>query len=147
MRAMFLLLVFSLNTIAGFACSLGVDMGYNRTHHSHEKHSHNKPHTHKGGHQHRHSHTPSNVSGAKVKGASDDCCTNSVVNFTQLDKSVAYNNLLLIVPFVFININQVLLLALKDEVGPAVNSRFQFVRRSCFLNDTDIQTGICRYQI
>ncbi|HEY5631199.1 MAG TPA: hypothetical protein VIR31_03660, partial [Nitrososphaeraceae archaeon] len=46
-RALALLTVFSLNTVAGFACSVGVDMGYNAHHHEH-----GKKHLHKHEHQH-----------------------------------------------------------------------------------------------
>ena len=35
-KALFLLISFSLNSVVGFACSLGVDMGFNSSHHSHE---------------------------------------------------------------------------------------------------------------
>ena len=35
-KALFLLATFSLNTVVGFACSLGIDMGFNSGHHHHE---------------------------------------------------------------------------------------------------------------
>jgi len=144
-RAIFLLMVFSLNTIVGFACSLGVDMGYNTKHHSHESHSHNKPHVHKDGHKHQHTHKI--VLGTKLKSTSDDCCSNNVTSFAQLEKVVAYNNLLPQVPFIILDTHNTTLLLSLEEVELAVNSRFQAVRRSCFLNDTDLQTAIRRFQI
>ena len=33
LKAAFLLIVFALNTVLGFACSMGLDMGYNKSHH------------------------------------------------------------------------------------------------------------------
>lgn len=32
-KALFLLVTFSMNTVVGFACSMGVDMGFNSHHH------------------------------------------------------------------------------------------------------------------
>ena len=139
-RAIVLLTVFSLNTVAGFACSVGVDMGYNHHHHDkEEKHSHK--------HKHKHNHV--NQVSVKLTDArsNNDCCSNDVTKFSLLDKSVAANNLLLkhtsfLLPFTTIFLSQSI-----NESGLAVNSKFQFVRRSCFLNDTDIQTAIRRFQI
>ena len=34
LKAAFALIVFSLNTVVGFACFAGLDMGYNSTHHA-----------------------------------------------------------------------------------------------------------------
>src|SRR5689334_8615019 len=47
-RAALLLVVFSLNTVIGFACSIGIDMGFNSTHHSSENHSSNRGSKHQG---------------------------------------------------------------------------------------------------
>ena len=54
-KATLLITVFSLNSVFGFACSMGLDMGYNKSHHTEEaievsvhahgdgkKHLHNK---------------------------------------------------------------------------------------------------------
>lgn len=112
-KAAFLLLVFALNTIVGFACSLGVDMGFNTKHHNeitapaihvhadgkkhiHEKkkhsHTHGKKHTH--GHEKKkphdnnskHHHEEANNKPGDDK---DNCCRNEVLKFSELDKSVA----------------------------------------------------------
>lgn len=42
-KAAFLLIVFSLNTVVGFACAIGIDMGFNASHHHHET---NEAHSH-----------------------------------------------------------------------------------------------------
>ena len=53
LKAAFLLLVFGLNTVVGFACSLGLDMGFNIPHHKEEV-SASPIHIHKAGkHEHQ----------------------------------------------------------------------------------------------
>lgn len=49
----FLVLIFTLNTIVGFACSLGVNMGFNVTHHHAEENKDSK-HNHTNGNKHHH---------------------------------------------------------------------------------------------
>jgi hypothetical protein len=144
-RAMVLLMVFSLNTIAGFACSLGVDMGYNTKHHDHPQSGHEAKHSHSHSHKHSHVHKP--VAGAKLKAAKDDCCSGQVNDFNKLEKSVPHNDFLLQAPSSEISTDLFNLLANDVAIGPTVNSRFQFVRRSCFLNDTDLLTAISRFRI
>ena len=142
-KALFLIIVFSTNTIAGFACSIGIDMGYNSHHHSHEKAHHyvaNKNHS-----KHKHNHTQPNSAQFKT-GASDDCCSNDVAKFALLDKSVVDNNFHLQTP-IFLFAFSTIYLHQTITYGLAENPAFQFVRRSSFLNDTDIQTAIRRFQI
>jgi len=51
-KAAFLLIAFSLNTVIGFACAVGLDMGFNSHHHKEsaievsENHHQNKSHHH-----------------------------------------------------------------------------------------------------
>jgi hypothetical protein len=142
-KALFLLIVFSLNTIAGFACSVGVDMGYNHNHHHGGKHHPKHLHKHNGEHHHKHSFSTAKFS----KASNDDCCSNDVTKFALLDKSVVDNNLHLDAPVFFLVFTTTFLSPTINESGLAVNSKFQFVRRSSFLNDTDIQTAIRRFQI
>jgi hypothetical protein len=148
-KALFLLLVFSLNTLAGFACSLGMNMGYNSHHHEHGKgqvrqsgtshqqhvHKHQQPH---------HQYTTTKFTGS---GSKDDCCSNDVAKFALLDKSVSDNSLNLQAPIFLLAFTSTFLSSLIKEPGVAVNSRFQFVRRSCFLNDTDLRIAIQSFQI
>lgn len=142
-RALILLTVFSLNTVAGFACSLGLNMGYNAHHHG----GHDKIHTSGGCLHHHMGCLPGNNSVTKAKAPNDDCCSGAVNSFTRLDKAVAYNNLLLAAPFYSPANHTDFIVSDKEATGLAVNSRFQFVRRSCFLNDTNIQLSIRRFQI
>ena len=149
-RALFLLLVFSLNTIVGFACSIGIDMGFNSRHHqpesceshskthsnnSHQKHSHETSHEH----QHKHSGTAGD--------AQDDCCANDVTRFIQLDKAIVKNNLSLQAPIFFVAFTSSFIQPLINETTLANSHRFQFVRRSCSIYDTDIRIAIQSFQI
>ena len=101
--AAFLLTVFSLNTVVGFACSVGIDMGYNSKHHHDEAiteateavvhvHKDGKEHIHyekKNGHDHSKSHHHDQVSkDAKSNDEKDNCCNDEVLQIQQLDKSV-----------------------------------------------------------
>ena len=52
-KALLLLIVFAINTVVGFACSVGVDMGFNTKHHNDEAAA--DVHIHKDGTKHLHS--------------------------------------------------------------------------------------------
>lgn len=94
LKAILLLVVFSLNTIIGFACSVGLDMGFNSKHH-HESAANNiKSHHHHGTHQHQnnnsHSHTTKShhdtelsKNGSNEKG---NCCNEDATQLSQSDK-------------------------------------------------------------
>ncbi|HWJ92396.1 MAG TPA: hypothetical protein VNR87_14870 [Flavisolibacter sp.] len=145
-RAIVLLTVFSLNTVAGFACSVGIDLGYNTRHHEHANHSLKGSHKHDR-HKHTHAHTePVNIV-AHLSMPQDDCCSSQVNDFALMDKSVVSNNLLLQAPVFLLATN--FRNALFENAGTdvTVNSRFRFVRRSCSLDDTDIRIAIQSFQI
>jgi hypothetical protein len=142
-RAIVLLTVFSLNTVAGFACSLGLNMGYNAHHHE----GHDKVHKSSECPQHHMGRLLSDLSATKAKAPNDDCCSGQVNSFTRMDKAVVYNNLLIKSPLLSPAAYTDFFAIQKEETGLAVNSRFQFVRRSCFLNDTNLQLAIRRFQI
>ena len=100
LKAYLLLILFSLNTIVGFACSLGLDMGYNSTHHGVNEvtealvhiHKDGKKHVHhekKESHNHDKSHTHDEANSAeKTSKEKDNCCRDEVMNFQQIDKSI-----------------------------------------------------------
>jgi hypothetical protein len=90
LKAAFLLTIFSLNIVVGFACAIGVDMGFNAAHH-HEKatvnvhiHADGKKHHHKEV-KHKHSH----------KGGKDDCCNDRVTKISQADKAIPQSSKIL----------------------------------------------------
>lgn len=100
-KALFLLATFSLNTVVGFACSLGLDMGFNTKHHSHEegeKHEHDNGHQHDGhkGHSHQnspgshhHSDNTDNTTASFSSPNEENCCSDFVVGFQNTDKQIA----------------------------------------------------------
>ena len=99
-KALFLLTTFSLNTVVGFTCSLGLDMGFNTSHHSHdeeEKHEHGNGHQHDGhkGHSHQnssgsHHHSDiENITASFSSPSKENCCTDFVIGFQNTDKQIA----------------------------------------------------------
>lgn len=94
-------MVFTLNTIVGFACSLGLDMGYNSTHHGEEEatteavvhiHKKDKKHIHQEAkesenHDKSHNHDEEKKPN-KSKSGKGKCCTDKVIEFQELDKSL-----------------------------------------------------------
>ena len=101
-KAIFLLSVFSLNTVVGFACSVGFDMGFNSKHHDEQEstkpvlhiHADGKKHIHyekKEKHDHGKSHHHDKANDQKSKKGDDNCCNDQVLKFEQLDKSIPYS--------------------------------------------------------
>lgn len=102
LKALFLLVSFSLNSVVGFACSLGLDMGFNSHHHHHDgeashphKHGpiqgHDNHHHKKDGPKHQHGAGEKQHHGNTVvfNAISDDnCCKDFVVGFQNVDKQV-----------------------------------------------------------
>jgi hypothetical protein len=94
LKAIFLFIIFSLNNIIGFACAVGLNMGFNSKHH-HDALIASKPHHHKGKAHHHHSGTHSHATKgihhhgeAKIGGApeKDNCCTEDATQLSQSDK-------------------------------------------------------------
>jgi hypothetical protein len=88
LKAVFLLVVFSLNTIVGFACAVGLNMGFNKKHHHYDEtvsrstvsHHHEKGTAH---HHHR-------GDQAKSKTTEDhNCCTDNAAQLSGSDKLLA----------------------------------------------------------
>ncbi len=83
LKTAFLLIIFSFNMMVGFACAVGVDMGFNTTHHHDEEatevhvHANGRKHHHEEA-EHKHSH----------KDGKDDCCNDKVLKIAQADKAV-----------------------------------------------------------
>ncbi|HEY5370776.1 MAG TPA: hypothetical protein VIJ75_17455 [Hanamia sp.] len=85
-KAAFLLIAFSLNTVIGFACAVGLDMGFNSHHHEEnvientENIHHDKSHHH-GDDEDVHHH---NANSEK-----DNCCNGGVMKFQKVDKAIS----------------------------------------------------------
>jgi hypothetical protein len=83
LKAAFLLTAFSLNTIVGFACAVGLNMGFNSHLHGKEAKEaqgfiqhHNKSHHHDKANHHR------------SKDGKDNCCNDKVIRLEQVDKAI-----------------------------------------------------------
>jgi hypothetical protein len=98
--ASLLLTIFSLNTVVGFACSVGIDMGFNSKHHHVEDATEATVHIHSDGQKHIHNEKKENRNHSKSnhndKAANhhnsgnkqDNCCNDEVTKFSQVDKTV-----------------------------------------------------------
>ncbi len=106
LKALFLLVTFSMNTVVGFACSMGVDMGFNSHHHSHgvetgkhhehsdaehhNEHDVNNSHSHQhGAISHQHSDNDNNNTVSFTSQDEENCCKDFVAGFNSLDKILA----------------------------------------------------------
>ncbi len=86
LKASFLLILFSLNTIIGFACSVGLDMGFN-SHHHEEEVSNIPVHVHS--HNDANDHHDENVKDHHQSNDKDNCCNDHVTKIAQQDKAIA----------------------------------------------------------
>ena len=143
-KGFILLLVFSMNTLAGFACSIGMNMGYNENHHQHSK----EPVKASTEHHHNHHDQEPQESGSKKehhKGG-EDCC-GDITKLNLADKSVV-SSISLQAPIFFIAfVSQFLL---PEVVTPSLldNTTSYSLRRSWNLHDhTDLRIVIQSFQI
>lgn len=101
-KALLLLVSFSFNSVVGFACSLGIDMGFNSHHHSHgsgKQHEHTDAdhNEHDGINSHQHGTNSNHHSDANhtfvsfTSPGGDNCCMGFVVGFHNMDKMVTKN--------------------------------------------------------
>ena len=81
LKAASLVIVFSLNTIVGFACAMGVNMGFNTTHH----HDHETDDVTVAAGTKKHHHD------SKETAEKGGCCNDKVINFQNLDKRLSQN--------------------------------------------------------
>jgi ABC-type nickel/cobalt efflux system permease component RcnA len=93
LKAAFLLIVFSLNTIIGFACAVGLDMGFN-SHHHEEEVTKATVHIQADGKNHHHKSEANERHDEKVKdhhetSDKDNCCNDHVTKIVQQDKAIA----------------------------------------------------------
>lgn len=105
-KALFLLVTFSMNTVVGFACSMGVDMGFNSKHHSHnsskghghsdadhhDEHNCNNSHSHHHGTASHHHSDNDNNTVSLTSQSEENCCKDFVTGFNSLDKQLAKQN-------------------------------------------------------
>jgi len=82
-KALCLLVVFSMNSLLGFACSIGVDLGYNTNHHKQDTNALKNEAAHDCGIME--DETTTNTSPVNTH----DCCKDEVLKFNLSDKSPA----------------------------------------------------------
>ncbi|MCD0488079.1 hypothetical protein LPB86_07550 [Pedobacter sp. MC2016-14] len=82
-KVMLLLIVFLLNTVVGFACAIGIDMGFNSAHLEQESEGHGHHHSQTERYAHNsHQH----VQHPKQDANKDNCCKDEAAKLTKSDK-------------------------------------------------------------
>lgn len=126
-KAAFLLIVFALNTVVGFACAMGADMGFNSKHH-HDEDEVASASVHHDHDSNSHHHEEAAADKSKDD---DNCCHNSVVQLSAQDKLLA--NVVTIslespVTLVFLHSFYISFLATSDKIINQENGtvRWQF---------------------
>ncbi|HET7117794.1 MAG TPA: hypothetical protein VFI29_14970 [Hanamia sp.] len=84
-KAAFLLIAFSLNTVIGFACAVGLDMGFNS--HCHEQNAIEA--TGNCHHDKSHHHGEAEIQHHKANNEKDNCCNDGVIKFQKIDKAIS----------------------------------------------------------
>ncbi len=94
-KAAFLIIVFSLNTMIGFACAVGIDMGFNTSHHHDEEATEISVHVHSDGKKHIHheaaKHYDEPDNDHHKSNGKDNCCNDKVIKFNEVDKSASHS--------------------------------------------------------
>ena len=97
LKAIFLLIIFSLNMFVGFACSLGFNFGKGTSHHSEATETHIPSHSHEHGsnasktHHHENSKPHDHKTDHKNEKNKKGCCNDEVQKVQQLDKNINSN--------------------------------------------------------
>ena len=129
LKAAFLLAVFSLNIVVGFACSVGIDMGFNKHHHDSEMMAENSVHQHSM-QPNNSSHHYDELDNRTSKSDDDNCCKDKVTKIAAADKALPQSNNAVVNPVFFTSFistfYQVDILSLNIEG----NSNKFFVRSS-----------------
>ena len=82
-------MIFGLNTIVGFACAVGVNMGFNASHYDETVDV--SVHVHSDGKKHQHDESNKDHHDKKDPSKKDGCCDDKVISFQTLDKNLAQN--------------------------------------------------------
>lgn len=135
-----------------FTCAMGMDMGFNTKHHekadtiAHHDGEGTPPHHHKASDSHHHNDADNHHQQSKSESdKKDNCCTDNVIKFEQLDKAVAnavkanFNNA------VFVAIVNVFYLT--DALSASLVNKHIPSFRWCFPPPPDIRVSIQSFQI
>ena len=105
LKAAFLIIVFSLNTVIGFACAMGVDMGFNSKHHHDDDEEATETSVHVNGKKHQHhDQETKHHHDSKEDSEKGGCCNDGVIKFQNLEKNLNQNNTPVIYAHVFATI-------------------------------------------
>jgi len=171
LKALFLLLLFSLNTVVGFACALGMDMGFNTSHHKSDATEVKEIHVHADGAKHHHDSASDNQpadkhesgpanhhrhndnkpalqqqDGKSIAGQDEGgCCSNEVLKFQSLDKNLNQTTNSIADEPVFVAMLSTFLgidlIGIVKEVPAKLKARFYYPP------PPDIRIAIQRFQI
>lgn len=133
-KAFLLLIVFSFSTVISFACSVGLDMGYNSDHHSEKKQTTIKCCEKPAG-------TSENQSSEE-----EDCCTNLVIDFQLMAKSISQYNIDFSVPVTMLHHDVMEFLLSSDQFRISTEMKWA-VFRTNHLAPPDIRVSIRSFQI
>ncbi len=82
-----------MNTIIGFACTLGIDMGFNSKHHHDDDKEARETSVHLNGKEHPHHHEESkHHHDSKEDSEKGGCCKDGVIKCQNLEKNLSQNN-------------------------------------------------------
>ncbi|MFZ6024479.1 MAG: hypothetical protein ACOYVG_08515 [Bacteroidota bacterium] len=141
LKALFLLLVFSLNTLVGFACALGMDMGFNSSHHNSDVTEVKEIHVHDDNVPVKQDQERKSLAGKDESG----CCSDDVLKFQSVDKNLAQatNNIVNTQVFVavFSAFFGVDFITIVNDIPPKFKVRFYYPPPA------DILLAIQRFQI
>ena len=155
-KAAVLLIVFSMNTVVGFACGLGLDLSGSKDHHNsvaiNRSHSEQPEkiqphaHTHEGDSHHHEVKVVDKEKTPEEPGKGDDCCSNHVVPLQQVDKAIPAS---ISLPFFIFLTSFFHSYITKDipEPGWARNTFLQFDRWRPLSTIPDIRIFIQSFQI
>lgn len=88
-KAALLLIVFATNTVIGFACAIGIDMGFNTKHHDDGEATETPVHVHADGKKHEHPKEANTHNLADKKSPENGgCCNDEVVKFQNVEKNL-----------------------------------------------------------
>lgn len=153
-KAAFLLIAFSMNTVVGFACSVGIDMGYNSKNHHDEFETKGAVHVHEDGKKHVHpeqkesqsaSHHHDEVNNPDNEGNdSDNCCNDQVTKFEQIDKAIPHSSA---VNFIFFTAFISSFYNIDNLVASQITKSTKYFVRGHHPPIPDILIAIQRFQI
>lgn len=165
-KAAVLLLVFSFNTLVGFACSVGFNFKENSKHHEKSgSHSHDKPHQHSTGTNHSHDHGDitghhgydegtipphdhTNTNIHETPGDENNCCSDEVIKLSLLDKAITKTNQnLLPLPAEVAFTLSAFILATYNNGEAFVKLKPPLLRSWPLANHTDLRIVIQSFQI